>query len=284
MYSVELQEDGTYDVVFAGPCRGGFLGMTDEEAAGEHWPDYVHPDDRELFDVVHRTVHALGRLDVEYRIVTTSGEHRWVRDRGRVREEDGRVFLDGSVLDTTELHAMQQQLVAARAEAHTLAYTDELTGLANRRGLATMVALARNEPLGFLLIDLDHFKAVNDRYGHAVGDHVLRAVGARLRDSVRRGDAAIRMGGEEFLLILRGIEHLDQLRMRGNALLEAFRSRPVKAPTAAIPVTASIGAVLTGPGEPDLDATLRAADDALYAAKAAGRDRLVVQQLPVKTV
>ena len=121
VYTGEFLPGDAYRVLFAGPCRERFLGMSVEHARDAVWADYVHPDWMETFDAAHRGAHETGRLDVEYRLVGADGRVRWVRDRGRMRVEDGRRFLDGSVLDVTAVRSVQLELEAARAEAQRLA-------------------------------------------------------------------------------------------------------------------------------------------------------------------
>jgi len=153
-----------------------------------------------------------------------------------------------------------------------LAVRDELTGLVNRRGMGPSLDAAGPGDL-LLLLDLDHFKQVNDTHGHAVGDGVLRAVGDALRSVVRPGDEASRWGGEEFLVLVRG----------GNDLapqVAAERLRhAVAAASGPVPVTTSIGVAPLCAGE-SRDAALQRADAALYEAKQAGRDRVVVAPQP----
>ena len=156
------------------------------------------------------------------------------------------------------------------------ATTDPLTGAATRRAaVAHFVRNSWRQPMGVILLDLDHFKQVNDRHGHAAGDRVLQAVVRGLRDDLRLTDLVARWGGEE-LLVLMPAKDPETLRMRA----EALRAR-VRAATAADPaipvVTASIGVAIAEPAlEPDLASAIGRADEALYEAKAAGRDRVVV--------
>jgi diguanylate cyclase (GGDEF)-like protein len=158
---------------------------------------------------------------------------------------------------------------------HALAMTDELTGLPNRRAvLARLAALLDDgSRCAALIVDLDHFKAINDRHGHLVGDEVLRAVSAVLVGELHGDMSAGRLGGEEFLLLLPGAD-LDR------ALREAER---VRAAVGRIdttrwfsdpPLSVSVGVAIAHPGPGGVADVLRRADEALYAAKAAGRDRV----------
>ena len=167
----------------------------------------------------------------------------------------------------------------AYARLDALARTDPLTGLANRRAFlehaqAFLSAAARSgAPLALLLLDIDRFKAVNDRFGHGAGDAVLRAVAAALRGAIRVEDLPVRWGGEEFAVLLPGTDLPAAV-----ALAERLRAavRDGVPHPAGGRVTVSIGAARLGLGPPDaaLDAALRIADAALYRAKASGRDRV----------
>lgn len=161
---------------------------------------------------------------------------------------------------------------------------DGLTGLFNRRYLEETLAreLARAErdrhPVGVLLLDVDHFKRFNDRFGHDGGDAVLAALGGLLRESVRGGDIACRHGGEEFVLILPGAD-VEETRRRADDLRETVRALAVSHRGQLLdPVTLSIGIAAYPEHGAAGDALLRAADAALYRAKHEGRDRAVVAE------
>jgi diguanylate cyclase (GGDEF)-like protein len=163
-----------------------------------------------------------------------------------------------------------------------LAARDGLTGIANRRrfdeGLATewRRAVRERSTLSLALLDVDHFKLFNDRYGHAGGDECLRAVAGALRESCRRpGDLVARVGGEEFALLLPGIAASGAAALVGGALdrVRGLALSHAGSPTAPI-VTLSGGSVSLAPGEGRrAEAALEAADRLLYAAKQQGRDR-----------
>ncbi len=152
--------------------------------------------------------------------------------------------------------------------------TDVLTGLANRRKLEadlhalTSVARRHAQPFSVALIDVDHFKAVNDTFGHGAGDEVLREIAFRLQDTLRVGDVAGRWGGEEFLLLL-PMTDLPGASVVGERLRSRIAAEPVRlADRARVEVRISVG-VATGADVPDV---LLRADNALYRAKAGGRN------------
>ena len=162
------------------------------------------------------------------------------------------------------------------------AISDTLTGLYNRRYLNEFLPreLARSGrnamPVALMLIDLDHFKRVNDSFGHEAGDIVLTAVGALLRDKVRGSDIACRYGGEEFALILPetgeepAVRRAEDIRLAISALQLSHAGKPLGK------VTASFGIAMFPDHAQDTEALLRTADVALYAAKGAGRNRVIV--------
>jgi diguanylate cyclase (GGDEF)-like protein len=284
VYVGELLPGDGYTLLYQGPCRARFLGLAGEAARAAVWADYVHPADRALFIEIHRQATDTGQLDGQYRVVGADGVTRWVRDRGRVEREDGRQILYGSVLDVTEVHAAQDALERARAQADRVGRLDPLTGVANRRALPELLdrRLAREEHgVGVLLLDLDRFKLVNDAYGHAAGDAVLVETALRIRRSIRDCDAVVRLGGEEFLVLLEGLTEPAVLRRVSETICSAVRATPIRAGSAEVPITASIGAAVSAPGLCAPEELIAAADRALYVAKRAGRDRAVlIDDLP----
>lgn len=277
VYTGEFLAGGKYRVLFAGPCRERFLGLPSEEARAAIWADYVDPRDREHFGRVHDEAHRTGRLDAEYRMVGADGVTRWVRDRGRVRVEGGRRFLDGSVLDVTAIRTAHEELERARAEADRLAHVDPLTGVANRRSLDAL--LARIDPgpgLGVLTVDVDRFKEINDLYGHAAGDAVLVALTGRLVAALRPQDVVVRAGGEEFLALLPGVDDDADLHRAAERVRRSVAAEPVATGVHVIGATVSVGGALADTGAVGHDAVLARSDSALYAAKRAGRNRVRV--------
>ena len=162
-----------------------------------------------------------------------------------------------------------------------MAVTDGLTGLHNRRylerHLATLVqqAVARQKPLSVLVLDIDHFKSINDSYGHAVGDDVLREFSRRVRKAVRGIDLACRMGGEEFVIAMPDTDAALALlvgeRLRQKIAMERFR---ITEGAESIEVTVSIGVASLTSTEDTPDMLLKRADEALYKAKREGRNRV----------
>ena len=188
----------------------------------------------------------------------------------------------GAVLQHVALALITLGLLAAwhdeAAQAlKRLATTDGLTGLLNRRACledaAEALALARRyrEPLAVLLLDLDHFKQINDTLGHEAGDQVLRLMAQQLRQHLRAGDLSCRYGGEEFLVVLRKCGQAQALEV--DARLRESLQREALA-RLGLAVSFSSGLALRQAGDTDMQPLLRRADMALYAAKRAGRGQL----------
>jgi diguanylate cyclase (GGDEF)-like protein len=182
------------------------------------------------------------------------------------------------------LNLMLRRLVVNPVDVHQralrrLATQDSLTGATNRRGFmdrllrAQSEAEAQAEPLSLVMVDLDHFKRINDEHGHGVGDAVLREVAHRMRRQIRRADLLGRLGGEEFAILLPDTD-LAGARTQAEHLMIALRSQPF--PTVGT-VTASLG-VAQWNGREAASSWLHRADLALYEAKHLGRDRLVVAE------
>lgn len=164
--------------------------------------------------------------------------------------------------------------------AEVAAITDPLTGVYNRRGLERLAprlltqAQRAGVALALVLLDLDDFKGINDRFGHATGDAVLCAVAARLRAAVRWSDLPCRLGGDEFVALLGDISSAAVGRERAAAVHGAVQAGAVEAAGRRVALACSAGAVLSRPGEA-LDALVARADHALYAAKGRGRGVVV---------
>jgi diguanylate cyclase (GGDEF)-like protein len=197
------------------------------------------------------------------------------------------------VLGSTEPHGLAQRAEVASAlvaqgltaydnaslfaRVQNLAVVDELTGIANRRRFTEMAdrdleaAIRHGRPLSAMMIDIDHFKNINDTYGHPTGDDVIRAVANRLTEHARRTDLLGRYGGEEFALVLpeTGARRCRDLAERLRA---GIGDVPIPTRSGPLPVTVSVGMTSRGPGDTDLTALLSRADEALYKAKKAGRN------------
>jgi diguanylate cyclase (GGDEF)-like protein len=189
------------------------------------------------------------------------------------------IFMRIAVLRSAARHLVAQRAVQERDTLHSLAHSDPLTGLLNRRGFDDALAVALGSAtaerlLALYVLDLDGFKPVNDRFGHDVGDELLRVAAQRLRSSVRSGDAVARLGGDEFVVMADGLSNQELARELGLKLLDAFRA-PFALNQNTCNVTATIGYALAPVDANDAGSLLKAADAAMYAGKQEGKDRLV---------
>lgn len=168
------------------------------------------------------------------------------------------------------------------------AVTDPLTGLFNRRyalphlNRLTEQAVRKQRQVAIMLADLDHFKSVNDRFGHAVGDVVLAETARRMRENLRAVDLVARIGGEEFLIVMPETP-LQRAQETASRLCGLMRARPItiSGQNLKVPITMSLGIAMAGRDFPDgtVEDILRRADKALYEAKALGRDQVCVSKL-----
>jgi len=183
---------------------------------------------------------------------------------------------------------MALQLSRAHSKLKQLAHTDELTGLINRRSFfasaESVLEKARSEAevLSLLVIDADYFKQLNDTYGHATGDAALQFITDHLNANVRNTDLVCRLGGEEFAILLPGLEESEAATL-GERILQKIASRPMFWDDKIIEMSVSCGVADTRIGY-QMTALFKAADDALYAAKASGRNRQIAySRMPVLT-
>ena len=279
--------------------EGGKLGMWDWELASGgisfsrlaarmlgYSEGEVAPTMQAVRDLVHRrdqdrlveamTAHLEGRaaiFEVDLRMRRKSGAFIWVKLRGKVTGRnagDDPVRVTGTMMDVTEWKQLESRL-------KELATTDELTGVLNRRRGAELLAdeieraQGTGEPLSLILLDIDHFKQINDRFGHEAGDRVLESIAELLQLRLRGSDAASRWGGEEFAVLLPETD-LDGAAAFAHDVLRRMDS--VRSPSGS-PVSASFGVVQWQAGETPSE-VLRRADRMMYQAKRAGRSRVEV--------
>ncbi len=175
---------------------------------------------------------------------------------------------------------LQKELVDARESLRFAATYDSLTKLLNRGEILGLLnremarAKRQSAPIGIVLVDVDHFKSINDTFGHPAGDEVLRQVASTLKSHLRLYDGAGRYGGEEFLLILPGCD-LPHAMPRAEQLRSVIGSQPVTVDNRPVKVTVSAGVTVAhAGGKAAVESLLNQADEALYRAKRGGRDRV----------
>jgi diguanylate cyclase (GGDEF)-like protein/PAS domain S-box-containing protein len=234
----------------------------------------VHPDDLEpvMAQIVAVMKGVTPLYRAEFRLSHRSGAWIWVRATGRVveRANDGRALrMAGTYSDISEEKAAEGRL---RRQAEL----DGLTGLPNRtlfnhRLDEAMARANAGKPMALLFLDVDHFKDVNDTHGHEAGDEVLKLCAARMLSVVRQSDTVSRLAGDEFTIILEGINDLHDAKRVAHKLVETMRE-PIVLSGQSLAITVSIGIALHVRGGVDPAALMRLADTALYEAKHRGRD------------
>jgi len=271
------------------------------------WESVIHPEDYQRV-MTHFEQYVLSesdKYDIEYRCMTRSHKPLWIRDTGLIveRTDDGSVLrmmgahkdIDAlknleelntvekqnlqNIIDsrTMELTRLNRVLAEKAAESELNATTDYLTSLSNRfsfeQRLESEIARAQRfkEPLSLIVMDLDRFKQINDRHGHPIGDKVLIDVGKVLRRNLRQIDVASRWGGDEFALLLpnTALDHAlsvaEKLRTAVTSDLSSLK----------LDISASFGVVELIKNESQVD-FMRRADNALYASKNDGRDKVSI--------
>ncbi len=239
---------------------------------------YVAEDRLAVRKILADAVRTGEAFEFQGRILRADGKIRHVKSHGSIEMVRGKAIgIFGTVQDVTATVEDARILEAARSAAERVANTDMLTGLPNRRhtlaSLEKMLAGARDNgaPLAVAIFDIDHFKQINDTYGHATGDQVIRRVAQRARAALRDEDMVGRIGGEEFVCILQrsSAQAAEIVAERVRKAVEAGTAAEDDLPNATI----SVGLALYE-GDADIEELLHRADKALYVAKREGRNRL----------
>ena len=271
--------DGTAHYPYASDSAIKLYQTTPEamDADAKNLREKIHPDDLEDYmERIRQSAETMTEWRGEYRIVFSDGSVHWRLSSAIPRRlSDGSILWYGYGADIDTRKHLEAELVRQ-------ATTDALTGLQNRRSffanaereLARMQR-GKTDTGALIMIDLDHFKRINDTYGHGTGDEVLRHLASTLMNTLRRSDHAGRLGGEEFALLLPDTSE-EQGLLLAERLRVSIAETPVTTPTGDIFFTASMGLTLLAGTDHDIDTALARADDALYRAKEAGRNRVQV--------
>ena len=249
---------------------GDFLGLDQQALEG-----LIHPADR-AFVVAAANGFEIGDGEVspqsEYRLITKSGEVKWVLQQTRTVQFDGDLGVEGVLVEITKRKHAEEQLLQS-------ALHDSLTGLPNRASFHDRVDLAlertrgrSQSPFAVLFLDLDRFKLINDGYGHQAGDRLLVDIAHRLRRAVRPGDTVARLGGDEFTVLIPDIKGPDEAVSVATRIHTAL-SKPFQVGDQEVFTSASTGIAISSPRYDNPDEILRDADIAMYQAKANGRAR-----------
>ena len=286
--------DAEHQKFFMSSMAHAIFGLPPQEYMTlQQWMDMVHPEDRAHVLQVHaEAIAAHTPLGTQYRIVRASdGAQRWLQVWGEYGDgtDTDPLRMTGTVQDITERKQAEQQLARYRDALEERVRLDPMTQVANRLALGEAMqreweqARLRGMPLALLMIDVDFFKAYNDHYGHVAGDRCLQRVAQALASAVQRsGELAARYGGEEFAVLLPDSDELRAVAV-AHRLREAVRELALEhqASPCGAQVTISVGVACVRPadGQPleHAQTTLfQQADEALYRAKQAGRDRVAL--------
>lgn len=287
LIGIIIVEDGKLS--YANAKFTDIFGYSDEESQALGLLDLVIESDRPLVaeNIRKRLSGEADQVAYAFRGLRKDGKVVDIESYGSVMHTGGKLLLVSLIMDITERTRAEREVQALQERLREQSTHDALTGLYNRRyleetlGRELISAERHGHPVSVIMGDLDHFKAVNDRYGHLAGDEVLRVFGGLMKQHARGSDIYCRYGGEEFLLVLPQMAE-DNAIERAEQLRSAMAAAPVLYGATPITVTASFG-VATFPRDGRIgDDLIAAADSALYAAKAAGRNRVNVSSGPVK--
>lgn len=283
VYQYRLHADGSATFPYASAGIAAIFGTTAQLAAldAAAVESVIHPEDLETYRCsLAVSAATLERWHIQFRVLLPELGERWRQAEARPRRlDDGSTVWHGFISDITEHKQFERQLQDAAA-------TDFLTGLPNRRRLMACMeqelARVQRDPSALaavLMFDLDLFKEINDHYGHAMGDEVLKHFSQLLLQELRKSDSVGRIGGEEFAVILSGADMADAC-----GFAERVRARladsPLRDGGQAIAVTVSIGVSAMTRDDTLITSSLSRADAALYQAKQAGRDRVRIATVP----
>ncbi|MBK3736610.1 PAS domain S-box-containing protein/diguanylate cyclase (GGDEF)-like protein [Azospirillum brasilense] len=262
-------------IVFANQEAARILGQSGDALVGRHFLDFVEEsgidDQRDAFLRCLRKRELVRSQDGV--MVSTDGERTCVQVSMSPLPWDGLPVIYVLINDVTALKESEERL-------RRLSITDPLTGVSNRRHFVEAAeqeltrARRHGRPVTLLMLDLDHFKSINDTHGHAVGDEALRTFTAAGRALLRENDLLGRTGGEEFAILLPDTD-VAGARMVAERIRRRTAELAVPSGDQAVRFTVSIGVACCAAGTRDVDAMLSSADEALYRAKAAGRNRVV---------
>lgn len=266
---VNLDKMGNFR--FVSPALDRCSGHSADAMIGRSPLEIIDPAFHEAVKAAHYETLAAGggTIRVEYLATMKSGDQRWFETHQRATfDENGQASgIVGYIRDIHERKMLETQLAVD-------ASTDELTGAFNRRALVTALDDATSQHMhgALAVLDLDHFKGINDKHGHDVGDAALRMFARVARETIRSNDIFARIGGEEFALFLPGAS-IEQARKVCQRLLDSFSAEEIGTVNGTFRATASAG---ISPLKPSWQETMKRADTALYFAKKSGRDQLSI--------
>lgn len=270
---------GEFIYVSAGGER--VFGYKPEEMIGQSMFHFIHPDDHQSTRAAAQEImNGAGKLDFENRYLRKNGELVNILWSARYSPHDDIRIAVARDITAQRKVERERQLLLDKLEK--LALYDPLTQLPNRSYFyqrATQ-ALTRNSDIGVVYIDLNRFKEINDRYGHAIGDKVLYAAAQRLLNTVRSHDTVARIGGDEFVIMLERIQTPQAAQAIAEKIVQAF-AQPIHIDELKVPfqIGTSIGIALSKTHGNNLELLLQLADNAMYQAKKSPQQRIQIAAL-----
>jgi len=267
----------TLQIVAANPAALRSLGFTLEELRGLRFGELFSAEGVDAQALVGKLLDATSRLPVEMHQRCKDGSQRNVEANCHRLTLGDQQLLGMAVHDVTIRRKAETTLLERHQQLDHLAHHDQLTGLPNRLYLAAHLpgdieaAKQAGSMLAVLFLDLDHFKHVNDSRGHETGDKLLKTVAQRVRSTVRTQDVVVRMGGDEFVVILKGVTHTGQVSETAERINQALNA-PMVVDGRTLVTTVSIGVSLYPHDGADMGELLRHSDTAMYQAKDRGRN------------
>lgn len=280
----QVDEDGM--ITYVNPAWERITGRTIPDSLGRPWWQIIHPGDQETLQKKWSQAQKNEtNFEIECRVIRPNDSMIWAKLRSQVLFDDaGKITvatienIDQQVADREKQKQLIHELLQLKEQLEVATRTDPLTGLPNRRDLNEKLSYERarfertGRPFTLLIVDIDHFKNINDHYGHDAGDYVLVKVSELFRTSCRKMDHICRWGGEEFFFLLpettldNGIIFAEKLRSKLEDTAFNFQGQTIR-------VTASFGVTSVDSKDKDLEAYIKEADDCLYEAKNTGRNR-----------
>lgn len=274
--------EGRYDYFSARWSE--FTGILSHEVSEDTWKMLVYPDHWDMVRAAWGDAMETGRpYDIDYRFRHHSGEYRWLRVMALpIRDDEGNITRwFGTSTDIHDSYLAAEERARLTKELERMATEDQLTEVLTRRAFVSRASAAIEQasgkaaPVSLLMIDLDHFKSINDAHGHPCGDQVLAVAAKRIKACVKKQDLVGRLGGEEFSVLLNACGERDAKTV-ADRICRALASMPIAMENGlSVGVTVSIGVTTRSAPDNDLASLLLVADKALYQAKATGRNRSV---------
>jgi diguanylate cyclase (GGDEF)-like protein/PAS domain S-box-containing protein len=276
---IVIADSATHQIQYCNPAFLARIGYTNAEAEALTLSDVFSDGNAAPESVLARLKGADSQMALDLQLRCKSGSLIDIEVRCNLLDVDGRDGLAYVTHDVSVRRKAEQQLIDNQQRLDRMAHHDQLTGLPNRHYLTTFLpaaieeARAANTMLGVVFLDLDRFKHINDTRGHETGDKLLQEVARRLRACVRDSDVVIRMGGDEFVVILRNVKSYDEVTLGANRIIESL-NKPIVIDQHPLQTTGSVGVSLFPRDGDNMGELLKHSDTAMYQAKDRGRNNV----------